>query len=529
LYNYINTRDEAWAKANVADWVPKNFGLDLILIFDQDGKLLYQYGDFKEFPTDNNLSTQPLFKRAEELQEAKGLYLASRGILYVASSQIMHSDQSGPRNGTYIYGKVIAENELKELKDIMGVDISIISGEGKVIYSTFAGNAKSAKKLSDIYHELTGNPPLSSRIYKPDYQSAFIYGILKDIRGKDVGMLELSRPRKSIVVFRGLFIKIFIWSFILVFLAVFSSVLLITRFILRPLGILNKAIQEIQKTKDMFKRVRVESRDEIGILAENFNFMLEVLNKSQNELIEAHRNLVKSEKMATAAELAMGTVHQINNPLSVVIGRLQMLRRMLSYKTPIPEPDLEKDLKIIEEQAMRAVDITNSLRHYSVPLTFRFQECDLNELLKNALELAKVQLQAENIDLVQNLKTNLPALQYCDAQQLSDVFMNIIINATQAMSGGGKLEISTDYDEQEEMVWAKFKDSGCGIAPENIGKIFTPFFSTKAEGRGLGMAISYNVIKGHRGAIAIESRVGVGSTFTVKLPIGGGINKGGLK
>ncbi|TRZ50513.1 HAMP domain-containing protein [bacterium] len=521
MYNYINTRDETWVKANVTDWVPKNFKVGLILIFDNSGKLLYQYGDFREFSLGSDFSANPLIKQAFASKETKGLYSTSKGIAYIASSQIMHSDQSGPRNGAYLYGQVITEDELKKIKEIIRVDISIISREGKAIYSTFAGNTKRAKNFPDLYQELTGNPSRQFSIYKPDYQFAFIYSILKDVQGKDIGMLELIRPRKSVAVLRWLFIKIFTGSFILVFLIVFITVLLSTRFILRPLDSLNKAIGEIQKTKDMLKRVRVESRDEIGILAENFNMMLGALNKSQNELIEAQQNLIKSEKMATAAELAMGTVHQINNPLSIAIGRLQMLRRLVSYKTPIPEGDLEKDLKIMEEQVKRAIDITNGLLRYAAPSNLRFERCDMNELLKDTVKTMKELLEQKNITVVENYKESLPAMERCDRGQICDVFINIIINAQQAMSGGGKLEISTDYDEQEDMVWAKFKDNGYGIAPEDIGKIFTPFFSTKAERSGLGLAISYNVVKGHRGTIEIESQAGIGSTFIVKLPVGG--------
>ncbi len=518
MYDYINNPDEKWLKENVADWIPKNFKINLILMFDNAGKMLYQYGDFRELSMGSDLSAHPLIKRAFESKETRGLYSTSKGIVYIASSQIMHTDESGPRNGTYIYGKLISKDMLEELKVITGVDISIISKKEGV-----------DSAISDIYHKLVSEKSLPFSIYKPNYQSAFVYAVLRDITGKDVGMLELTRPRKTIALLREVFIKISAWTVLSVVLIVFIAVLVITGIILKPLDALDKTIEEIKKTKDTLRRVKIESADEIGILAGNFNTMMDTLTKLQDELMQSQQDLIKSEKMTTAAEMAMGTVHQINNPLSIAIGRLQMLRRMIGYKTPIPEGDLEKDLKIIEEQVRRAVDITNGLLHYSVPFTFRFQKCDLNELLKDTLELAKVQLQAENIDVAQNLKTNLPALEYGDAEQLRDVFMNIIINAAQAMSGGGKLEISTDYDEQEEMVWAKFKDSGYGIAPEDIGKIFTPFFSTKADRTGLGMAISYNVVKGHRGTIEVESQVGVGSTFIVKLPVGGGINKGGLK
>ena len=121
------------------------------------------------------------------------------------------------------------------------------------------------------------------------------------------------------------------------------------------------------------------------------------LNKSQNDLIETQNNLIKAERMGALAELAMGTVHQINNPLSIVMGRVQMLQRLLIYKASIPMPDLDRDLKVIEEQTGRAVQITNSLLRYAAPVTFRFERCAINELLKDTIGLIQKQLEEEKI------------------------------------------------------------------------------------------------------------------------------------
>jgi signal transduction histidine kinase len=519
MYNYANTRDEKWVKINITDWIPKNFGINLVLAFNAKGELIYQYGDFEEFPMEKDLSSQPLIKAAFESGQTYGLYPTTRGILYVASSQIMHTDESGPRNGTYLYGKLINKDALTELKAMTGMDLSIIS-ESEVIGSTVIGHIDRPKNFADIYNELTSKKFRQFNIYKPNYQVSFIYSLLKDIQDKNIAMLELIWPRKSVALFRETIIKTFIWIFGLIILVVFVSTSVITNFVLKPLNILNKTIDEIRKTKDALRRVKIESADEIGSLAGNFNTMMESLSKFQNELIKAQHNLIKSEKMATAAELAMGTVHQINNPLSIAIGRSQLLRRRISYKTPIPETDLENDLKIIEEQTKRAVDIVNSLLHYAVPTTLRFERCNINELLKDIISLLKDLLETGKIDVVENLKTDLPVVEYCDIQQVRDVFINIIMNAQQAMEGGGRLEISTDYDAEDNMVWIKFKDNGCGIVPEDIDKLFTPLFSTKADRTGLGLAISYNIAKGHGGTIDVESQVGVGSTFTVKLPVG---------
>lgn len=519
IYNYVDNRSTNWVKLNITDWVPKNFKVDLILILDAKENLIYQYGDFDEFQTENNLSSYPFVEKIVASTETKGLCYTSKGIILFASSQIMHTDESGPRNGTYVYGKLLNNERLEKIKNLTGMDLSIII-QGKVTNSTTADDIVRIENLNDIYNDLKSKKSQQFNIYKPNYQSAFVYSILKDIENKDIGMLEVIRPRKTILLVRGFFIQSSFLIFIGAILVVLVTVFIMTGFILRPLNLLKKTVEDIQKTKNILKRAVVESEDEVGILAREFNAMLDTLNKSQLDLIETRQNLIKAERMSAIAELAMGTVHQINNPLSIVMGRIQMLERLLIYKASIPIPDLEKDLKIIEEQTRRAVEITNSLLRYAAPITFRFERCDINGLIKETVSLVNKQLAEQNINIIENLKTDLPSVEYCDLHQLRDVFMNIITNAKQAMAGGGKLEISTDYSEKDGIVYIKFTDNGSGIAPEHMDKLFTPFFSTRADGSGLGLAVSYNIIKGHKGEIEVESKLGVGSTFTIKIPAG---------
>lgn len=516
MYSVVNSQDQEWLKANVADWIPKNFRIDLISIFDADKKLIYQYGNFDEFQAGKDLSDRPLMEKIFNSRETKGFYLTSKGMLYIVSSQIMHTDESGPRNGTYLYGRFV---NLEELKAISRMDLSILT-EKEVISSTFTGPISRPQNIENIYAELSKRKLHQVNIYKPDYQFAFIYTPLTDIKDNKIGMVELIRPRKSTMLFREFFIKVSFWVLISIVLTTLATILTITGFFLKPLEVLDKAIRDIYKTKDMGLRVTINSEDEIGVLARDFNTMLGELEESRSQLVKSQQDLVSLEKMATATELAIGMVHQINNPLSIVTGRVQLLNKVLGYKANIPISDLEKDLKIIDEQTRRAIDIVNNLLHYAVPLALRFEKCDINELLKEVIAPVKGLLEAENINIVERLKKDLPILQYCDRRQANDLFMNIIINAEQAMPGGGTLEIATDYDEENDLVCIKFTDNGHGISPENIKKLFTPFFSTKADRCGLGLATSYNIAKGHGGTVEVESKVGVGSTFTVKLPAG---------
>jgi len=268
-----------------------------------------------------DLSRNTLIKNALESKEIRGLYSTSKGLAYVAGSQIMHTDESGPRNGTFLYGNLLNNARLEKIKSLTGMDLSIIS-KGEVMGSTAIGYIDRAKELNGFYNDLKSKESQEFSIYKPNYQAAFVYSILKDTEGKDIGMLEVIRPRKTIPLARKLFIQGSVWISVFAILSILFIVSIITGLILKPLNVLKKTIEEIQKTKSTLQRVPVESEDEVGILAKEFNAMLDTLNKSQNDLIKTQQDLIKAEKMGALAELAMGTVHQINNPLSIVMGRI---------------------------------------------------------------------------------------------------------------------------------------------------------------------------------------------------------------
>ena len=514
MYNYVNSHAKLWEKRNITDWIPTNFKVDLILIFDNAGIPIYRYGDFEEFKEGKDLAGLPLIKNALNSRGTKEFLLTSKGMLYVASSQIMHTDESGPRNGTYLYGRLI---NLQKIKDVTRVDLSLIAKNG-VISSSFTGPLQRPKNLAGIYNDLAAKKYLRFNIHKPNYEFAFVYALLKDSEGLDIAMLELIRPRRSIAVLINTIIKASLLVLLLVILMVGITVWLITRVILNSLGLLNKTIQEIQRTKDTLRRVKIDSGDEIGSLSKNFNAMMDALNKAQDALSKAQGDLTKSERITAAAELALGAVHQINNPLSIATGRIQLLRRLIDYKTPIPQADLEKDLNIIEEQTKRAINITNSLLRYANPVMLRFERCDVNEVLHDIIGLIKEMFAEKNIVIIEDLKMDLPNVRYCDIEKMRDVFMNLITNAQQAMPEGGKLAVSTGYDENQDEVTVKFTDNGFGIPEDDINKLFTPFFSTAAQRSGLGLAISDKIVKGHRGKIVVESEPGKGSIFTVRLP-----------
>jgi len=244
-----------------------------------------------------------------------------------------------------------------------------------------------------------------------------------------------------------------------------------------------------------------------------FNEELEQkVEERTRELKEAQAQLIQSEKLASIGQLAAGVAHEINNPLGVMLGFSQVILKKL------PEDDpLRKPLTSIEREGLRCKKIIQGLLDFSRRSTPALQPMNLNDALEAACEFIEHQITLDNIQVIKGLTPELPPIR-ADGNQLQQVFVNLIINAYQAMSQGGELRITTRA--VGDQVQAIFADTGSGIPAEVLKHIFDPFFTTKevGKGTGLGLSVSYGIIESHGGKIEVESQVGVGTTFIVTLP-----------
>jgi len=253
-------------------------------------------------------------------------------------------------------------------------------------------------------------------------------------------------------------------------------------------------------------------------LLEQSKKIYQQLEKSHRELQLSHQaleqaqfQLIRTEKLVALGELAAGIVHEINNPLGTITIYTHLLLKGLEKDDPRRE-----DVELILSEANRTKEIVQGLLSFARETKLRPGPTNINELLEDVLGLLVNQSLFHNIKIKKSFFQNLPTI-FADATQLKQVFLNIILNAAQAMEGKGNLVISTIQEKKQIKV--KIQDTGPGIPPEIMGKLFNPFFTTKEKGTGLGLAISYGIIERHSGKIDIETKLGNGSTFIVSLPI----------
>jgi two-component system NtrC family sensor kinase len=277
----------------------------------------------------------------------------------------------------------------------------------------------------------------------------------------------------------------------------------------------------------------VERNDEIGELAEAFDQMTLQLRERTEEaarlyaetvqrnkelatintqLQQMQNQLVQAEKLSAVGQLTAGIVHDVKNPLSVIKGLSEM---MLSDNL---DSDTKQSLTMIFESAEKANDIVTDLLKFARQSPTQANYLDMRDSVEAVLRLTAYIARKANVEIIQDLPDE-PVMLWYDAQQMEQVFFNMINNAIQAMPESGTLRVS--LAKANETVAIAFQDTGVGIPPENLRRIFDPFFTTKppGQGTGLGLSVGYGVVSSHHGHIQVESTPGKGTTFTILLPV----------
>ncbi len=360
------------------------------------------------------------------------------------------------------------------------------------------------------------------------------YEPIRDIDGRIIGVLyvgTLERPYLDASNRVMLSFTLIAGACVAVLLVILLFV--ITR-IVRPLRLMALATREIAKG-DLDHFVEVDSRDELGALADAFVQMTCHLREANEQLVEGAKtlewkveertrelreiqsHLIQSEKLASIGKLAAGIAHEINNPL----GGILIYSHLLLEDVPEGHPHHDNLLKIVKETT-RCKGIVKGLLNFARPKEPEWAPTDIHDLLDGCLSLTGRQALFQNILVEKDYQPTLPRIT-ADRAQLQQVFMNMIFNAAEAMEGKGTLTLRTSSDEGGKGVAVEITDTGHGIKDEDREHLFEPFFTTKEVGQstGLGLAISYGIIQKHNGTIEVRCEPGRGATFIIKLPAKG--------
>jgi len=281
--------------------------------------------------------------------------------------------------------------------------------------------------------------------------------------------------------------------------------------------------------------IQVTANDEIGLLAESFNRLARELERTygllhgrieaadkelkqaNQELRDKQAQLVHAEKLAALGALAAGIAHEINNPL----GTISLYAQMTADELGDGHEELAENMDVILRHSTRAGQIVKNLLEYARHTELEVGPVEVNPVLADVLAMTTHQATLQQVAVTSDLTDDLPAI-VGDREKLRQVFLNVVVNALQAMPDGGQLSVSSRRAPDGSGVEVRIGDSGCGIPAEQLGKVFDPFFTTKETGKGtgLGLSVSHGIVEQHRGVFTVESEPGLGTTFTVTIPTG---------
>jgi hypothetical protein len=411
----------------------------------------------------------------------------------------------------------------------------------------------------------------SGGFLSPYYKKLIVYSPLW-VRGKIAGGIQMEIPIADVMMYLLKSQRMILISMILdaIVLIVFGSFLL-SRVLVKPLKDLVRLTQKISEG-DFSEKIEVSSKNETGQLILSFNRMLERLKENQEnldnylkslelankKLKQAQEELVRTEKLASVGRFAAGVAHEVGNPLGAILGYTSILE-----KNGIDREESKDYLKRIEKEIERINRIVRELLDFARPSKFEIHDVEINKVVEHTLSLISYQKIFKNIETRLELQPSLPMIKG-DESQLSQVLINILLNAIDAMPEGGILGIKTEdlliegatddpsqqfhprrrrgdpiesdysrlrkpdplstvlakFSKGERLVRIRISDTGGGIEKENLERIFDPFFTTKEpdKGTGLGLSISLRIVESMGGKIRVESEVGKGSAFEIYLP-----------
>ncbi|MDI6802083.1 MAG: ATP-binding protein [Thermodesulfovibrionales bacterium] len=323
-----------------------------------------------------------------------------------------------------------------------------------------------------------------------------------------VGYIRLGITKKFLIeTLTEVKKKLYLLSSVIVLSGIMAG-LWMARKIIRPVLMLNQGVQRVGRG-ELGAKVDVIGVGEIKELSLAFNEMSARLKESVDAIKTAQENLVRTEKLYALGEFSAGLAHEIKNPLTSVKMLMQAAKES-------GKPFCTTDIEIIEGEINRIDRIVKEFLAFARPAKTERIATDINELVKEVVTLSRLKLEQSNITVIERLDPAIPMLMV-DPDGIKQVFLNIVLNAGQAMEQGGVLTVNSTSGDSKVSVC--IHDTGTGISEENLKRIFDPFFTTKEDGTGMGLAIAYSIIKEHGGDIMVDSMPDEGTMVSILLPV----------
>lgn len=456
------------------------------------------------------------------------------------------------------YGMLTAQPEvIKQTVDVLGSvenvrNIKIADARGRIAYATDKSEVGRTMPIdikaleagpSQTTTDLKGQKVLNILtpvLNEPSCHTARCHFHPKD--EKLLGVLETSFSASKIEALtrQNIIATLLVGAVVVGMFSLFLCVTLY-KFVSKPVALMEEGMKRLGRG-DFDQPIEINTRDEMGLLARTFNSMAkdikryrenmenwtkslqDEVEKKTAEIMKAQDQLIDAEKLASLGRMAAGIAHELNSPLTGIVTFAHLMRKRVA---PDNKEDAE-DLDVIIEQANRCSKIIKGLLGFARKGAQEKIQISVNDLLEGTIAMVRNQARFHNIILKIELKP-LPPLTI-DPNQFQQVFLNLLSNAADALNEVGVITIYTRTIslDSKEFVEIEFTDNGPGISPEHMGKIFEPFFTTKpvGQGTGLGLPISYGIVKRHGGDILVESEVGKGTTFKIRLPVSGLEQKG---
>ncbi|MBN1533534.1 MAG: cache domain-containing protein [Spirochaetes bacterium] len=560
IINATATRNRQYLYGKLLQ-IKREFNFDIVNVVDADGRILVRANNYDKYGDD--VSEYQYIRWVKEhrkssfgtdvLQYEKIKYegedLARKTVI-----KVIHTPHAMPRSsltetramvikvaspiidrdrivGT-LYASVILNNNYRLIDKFKGLVFRKERIDGRDVGTTtiFLKDLRITTNVVDEKGNRAIGTLVSEEVYRRVYEQgkvwldkAFVvnrwylsgYRPIYDINGHVLGILYVGiLEEKYRNILRNTTLSFLVVIVITTVIAIVIAIYLVNTF-LKPVRRVLSASANITLGKYTKIEVKPGDDEDTRKISRALNKMVDAVKERDCQLQEqAEQTIVKSEKLASLGRLASGIAHEINNPLTGVLTYSSILLEELK------ETEYADDLRVIRDETIRCREIVKGILDFARESKIDKVRANINTIIIECLMILEKHMHFQNIIISRKFDPSLPEV-FVDINQIKQVVNNLSVNAADAMPKGGYLTITTGIEENPPMVVIKFLDTGTGIDEENLGKIFDPFFTTKETGKGtgLGLAVTYGIIKRHNGTIDVRSTVGEGTEFIIKLPL----------